>query len=61
MADSPENSRQRGAANLTLATNNGRDGDDVIGVGSVTHTEEETEGEDREKKSWQINFARAHL
>ena len=33
----------------TLATNNGRDGNDVIGVGSVTHTEKETEGEDREK------------
>jgi hypothetical protein len=49
VADAPENSGERGAANLTLPTNNGRDGNDVIGVGSVTHTEKETEGEDREK------------
>ena len=49
VANPPENSGQRGAANLTLAPNDGRDGNDVIGVGNVTRTEKETEGEDREK------------
>ena len=49
LAEDPEFTLEYGREGSLCIYNNGRDGNDVIGVGSVTHTEKETEGEDREK------------
>ena len=49
MADAPKDSGPGGAANLALPANDGGNGDDMIGIGRVPHTEKETEEEDRKK------------
>jgi hypothetical protein len=51
VADAPENSSERSTAYPALATNDGSDGDDVIGIGRVTHSEKKTENKDRPEMS----------
>lgn len=46
VADAPENSRPRRAANAALAANDIGDGDDMVGIRGVAHAQEKTEQED---------------
>ena len=49
VAESPENADEGGVADAALAADDGGDGDDVVGIGGVTHAEEETENDDRDE------------
>jgi hypothetical protein len=43
VADTPKNPGERRASNSALATNDSCDGDNMIGVGGVPHSEKEAE------------------
>ena len=45
MAEPPDRTDQRGASHRALPADDGGNGDHVVGIGCVTHTEEETERE----------------
>src|SRR5882672_1023222 len=49
MAEAPEDSNQRGAANRTLAADDGGDGNDMVGVGGVTHAKKESQRDNGEE------------
>lgn len=50
VTDSPENSGERSFTDFSLSTDDGGDGDDVIGIGRVAHAEEEAEKQNREQR-----------
>lgn len=54
VADAPGGADQRRAADAGLAAHDGGDRDDVVGVGGVTHAENEAEGDDGEEVSHEL-------
>ena len=48
VAESPESANQRGFGEGTLAADNRRDGDDMIGIGGMAHAEEKADDENGE-------------
>ena len=50
VADTPENSSERGFADFSLPADDGGDGNDVIGVGRMAHSKEESEEEDAKQR-----------
>ena len=48
MADPPEDADPSGAGNGAFPADHGRDSDDVIGIGSMAHAEEEADAEDEQ-------------
>ena len=49
MADSPEDSRPGRASDIALPADDGGHGDDVIGIGRVSHAEKKTEEQNRKR------------
>lgn len=49
VAESPKNPDEGRVADAPLAADDGGDGDDVVGIGSVAHAQEETENHDRDE------------
>jgi len=54
VTESPENADERGAANAAFAADDSGDGNDVIGVGGVTHAEKKSESDDGEERNHKI-------
>jgi hypothetical protein len=50
VTDSPENSGNRGAADVALSADERGNGDNVIGIGGVPHAQKKTKGENGEKR-----------
>src|SRR5215472_1610055 len=53
MAETPKHSDQRCSPEVPLPADDGCDRDHVIGIGCVSHTEEETDGDDGEQSKHQ--------
>lgn len=49
MADAPKSSNHRGVSERAMTRDNRRDGDDVVGIGSVAHPEKKTKRDDGEQ------------
>ena len=48
VSDSPEDADPASAGDGTLPADNGGDGDDMVGIGGVTHAEKESDAKDEE-------------
>src|SRR6516162_2870816 len=51
MAESPQNADESGAAYFAFAADNRRNGDDMVRVRSMAHSQEETERDDRKQRN----------
>ena len=58
MAEAPKDSNQRGAANRAFAADDGGHGDDVIGVGGVTHAKKESQRDNGEEGNHAVSHCK---